>query len=65
MAVNQGQSLTTKTKQQIKKLGPTANPTEGIDYIMENGLLVMSRWYLLRRGHCCENGCRHCPYSED
>ena len=35
---------------------------EGIDYYMENGLLVMSGWHHLKRGYCCGSGCRHCPY---
>ena len=39
------------------------NFIEGIDYDMENGLLVMSRWAHLKRGKCCGNGCRHCPYK--
>jgi len=37
---------------------------EGEDYyIGEDGLLVMTEAYLRRRGSCCENGCRHCPYG--
>ena len=35
---------------------------EGIDYHIENGLLVMSSWFHLKRGKCCGSGCRHCPY---
>lgn len=35
---------------------------EGRDYVLENGLLVFTRDYLLRRGHCCGSGCRNCPY---
>jgi len=27
------------------------------------GLLVFSAWYLLKRGYCCEAGCRNCPYG--
>jgi hypothetical protein len=27
----------------------------------ENGAL--SRDFLLRRGHCCQEGCRNCPYG--
>jgi hypothetical protein len=38
---------------------------EGEDYYLENGLLVFTRGYLLRRGFCCKSGCRHCPYNED
>ncbi|WP_261593152.1 DUF5522 domain-containing protein [Pseudoalteromonas holothuriae] len=36
---------------------------EGLDYDIENGLLVMSRWAHLKRGRCCGNGCRHCPFN--
>ncbi|QTH72698.1 DUF5522 domain-containing protein [Pseudoalteromonas xiamenensis] len=36
---------------------------EGLDYHIEDGLMVLGRWYHLRRGACCGNGCRHCPYS--
>ena len=35
---------------------------EGVDYILENGLFVLTREYLLKRGTCCGSGCRHCPY---
>lgn len=35
---------------------------ENIDYSIEAGNLVFSRWYHLKRGSCCGNGCRHCPY---
>jgi hypothetical protein len=38
---------------------------EGRDYYFENGLLVMTESYLRRRGYCCKNGCRHCPYGFD
>ena len=33
------------------------------DYYIENGLLVFTEAYHLRRGYCCKNGCRHCPYG--
>lgn len=36
---------------------------EGIDYTVENGLYVFSTWYHLKRGACCHNGCRHCPFK--
>jgi hypothetical protein len=35
---------------------------ENVDYTIEAGNLVFSRWYHLKRGSCCGNGCRHCPY---
>ena len=37
---------------------------EYIDYTIENGLHVFSQWYHLKRGTCCGNGCRHCPYND-
>ena len=39
---------------------------EGEDfYYDENGLLVFSATYHLKRGTCCESGCRHCPYDAE
>ena len=37
---------------------------EGEDYYLENGLMVLTARYHLRRGYCCEHGCRHCPYPD-
>jgi len=36
---------------------------EGLDYYLENGRWVFTAHYLAQRGHCCESGCRHCPYG--
>ena len=38
---------------------------EGIDFYFEDGLMVLTRKYLLDRGSCCESACRHCPYTEE
>jgi iron complex transport system substrate-binding protein len=35
---------------------------ENRDYYTENGAFVFTADYLKRRGYCCNNGCRHCPY---
>jgi hypothetical protein len=35
---------------------------EGEDFYVENGFYVFTAKYLLKRGYCCNNGCRHCPY---
>lgn len=32
-------------------------------YFTENGLMVFTEQYLLKRGFCCGNGCKHCPYN--
>ncbi len=38
--------------------------TEGIDYYMnEDGFVVLTAKFHLDRGHCCGNGCKHCPYE--
>ena len=40
--------------------------TEGIDYYFnEDGLMVLTEKYLLERGYCCGNGCKHCPYGKN
>ena len=33
------------------------------DFSFENGLLVYTASYHLKRGHCCGCGCRNCPYE--
>ena len=33
------------------------------DYYWEGHYMVMTAKYLLKRGYCCESGCRHCPYG--
>lgn len=36
---------------------------EGIDfYYNVQGYMVLTTHYLLQRGYCCGNGCKHCPY---
>ena len=37
---------------------------EGEDFYTEGAAVVFTARYHLRRGYCCENGCRHCPYRE-
>ena len=36
---------------------------ENEDYYMENNLFVLTENFLRKRGFCCQNGCRHCPYK--
>jgi len=35
------------------------------DTYYEGPFLVFTATYLRKRGYCCGNGCRHCPYDED
>jgi len=30
---------------------------------MEQGKFVFTADYHLKRGYCCNSGCRHCPYK--
>ncbi|MFK7826760.1 MAG: NTP transferase domain-containing protein [Oligoflexales bacterium] len=47
-----------KTKKQPIKL------EENQDYYMnDEGLMVFTAKYHLKRGYCCESGCLHCPYG--
>jgi len=32
-------------------------------YFTEEGFLVFTEQYHLKRGYCCQSGCRHCPYG--
>ncbi len=42
-----------------------SNLKEGEDYyVNDNGLLVFTAAYHLKRGSCCGSGCLHCPYKE-
>jgi hypothetical protein len=36
---------------------------EGVDYYWESGLMVFTARFHQRRGYCCKNNCRHCPYK--
>lgn len=33
------------------------------DCYFEGPYLVFTEAYHLRRGYCCQSGCRHCPYG--
>jgi hypothetical protein len=45
-------------------LKDTTPPVEGEDFYREGAYVVFTARYHLRRGYCCESGCRHCPYGE-
>ncbi len=37
---------------------------QGVDYYFnEDGLMVLTEIFHLKKGFCCGNGCRHCPYD--
>ncbi|MAW64877.1 MAG: hypothetical protein CMD18_01640 [Flavobacteriales bacterium] len=44
--------------------GLERNEFEDGDYYMnELGFKVFTKQYLLKRGYCCKNGCKNCPFN--
>jgi hypothetical protein len=41
----------------------TREPLRPEDFYMDGPYLVFTSAYHLRRGHCCNSKCRHCPYK--
>lgn len=33
-------------------------------YFIDGGYIVFTKEYHLKRGFCCKNGCRHCPWNK-
>jgi hypothetical protein len=50
------------------KLNSTSSLGRGLDpedfYISPQGFLVFTEQHHLKRGYCCTNGCKHCPYKK-
>lgn len=59
MALRADENITDK-EEDAKAPGSLA---EGEDFYLEGGLMVLTELFLLRRGYCCESGCRHCPFG--
>ena len=34
-------------------------------YHSEEGYIVFTEKYHIKRGYCCKSGCKHCPYGYD
>ena len=47
-----------------QKASPTTPELAPEDYYYEGPYLVFTAAYHLKRGYCCNSGCRHCPYGE-
>ena len=45
----------------MKRL-PEQTIIEGEDFYMDGPYLVFTEAYHLKRGYCCNSGCRHCPW---
>jgi hypothetical protein len=37
---------------------------ENVDYVIdkESGLMILTSYFLSKRGYCCGNKCKNCPY---
>jgi len=33
-------------------------------YFSEEGYIIFTEAYHLKRGYCCNNNCKHCPWKE-
>jgi Family of unknown function (DUF5522) len=49
-----------KRPEQAEPLGEELRPE---DFYYEGPYLVFTAAYHLKRGYCCNSGCRHCPYK--
>jgi hypothetical protein len=38
---------------------------EGDYYYSPEGYMVFTEKYHLKRGYCCQSGCKHCPFGFD
>jgi hypothetical protein len=58
---------TAKSVQPLRQavLNPQYSLLEEQDYYLEAEMIIFTARYHLRRGYCCENRCRHCPYGEN
>lgn len=34
-------------------------------YLTPEGYIIFTESYHLKRGYCCQSGCKHCPYGFD
>jgi len=50
--------------QKLKKNPKTNNLKKDEYYIGPKGYIIFTEKYLLKRGYCCNSGCKHCPYSK-
>jgi hypothetical protein len=61
LSLSKNQAATPASGNVVMNSSPTL--VEGTDYYCEGPAIVFTASYLLRRGYCCESGCRHCPYE--
>ena len=58
-----GDLLSRITGQPIMYFENEKDAKEWLGYYNKTGFIVLTARYHLSRGHCCGNGCKHCPYE--
>ncbi len=46
-----------------RKVEPPGEDLDTEDFYYEGPYMVFTAAYHLKRGYCCNSGCRHCPYK--
>jgi len=60
---NNNVTLSSNQRSQIALLEKENALVENVDFLYNNeGLIVFTKWYHLKRGYCCNNNCQNCPY---
>ena len=49
-----------KVREPETRIAPVPEPDE---FYYDGPYIVFTEAYHLRRGWCCQSGCRHCPYG--
>jgi hypothetical protein len=49
----------------MKGFSKKANLEPDEFYYSEEGYIVFTEKYHLKRGYCCKSGCKHCPFGYD
>jgi Family of unknown function (DUF5522) len=47
----------------MEGFGPKSKLEPDDFYYSPEGFIIFTAKYLLKRGYCCKNGCKHCPYG--
>jgi len=48
----------------LKRFSKKYNLSSDEYYYSKEGYIIFTEKYLLNRGYCCNNGCKHCPYKK-
>ncbi len=63
MSANEPSSITEPSTEQSRPW-VTGDGLHPGDAYREGPYVVFTAQYHLRRGYCCNSGCRHCPYRD-